>query len=103
VYCAETYGRIIISENCLPDSERTIKPISIGGIAGGRKYLCHGILFKFAVDDNGLYRGDDNAMKAAAHDLKGLMNYYHCAIALLHVPLMAYIDYRGFRYASFET
>ena len=103
MYCAETYGRIIISENCLPEHEKTIKPTSIGGVAGGRKYICHGILFKFAVDDHGLYQGDDNAMKAASHDLKGLMNYYHCAIADLHVPLMAYIDYRGFRLTAISV
>ena len=39
VYCAETYGRIIISEHCLPNDRRTIKPISIGGIAGGEVLL----------------------------------------------------------------
>ena len=54
-------------------------------------------MFKFAVDDNGLYRGDDNARKTASHEINGLMNYYHCGIEKLHFPLIAYIDYRGYR------
>lgn len=29
-----------------------------------------GILFKFAVDIEGLYKGDENAMKAAQHDVQ---------------------------------
>ena len=97
VYAAVTYGKIIISEHCLPLSMKTIKPIDIGGIAGGLKFICQGILFKFAIDYSGIYGGDENAMKAASHELKGLTNYYHCGVNELHVPLMAYIDYRGFR------
>ena len=36
IYCAESYGKIIISEKCLPNEKKTIKPIEIGGIAGGQ-------------------------------------------------------------------
>eukprot|EP01117_Protostelium_nocturnum_P004713 TRINITY_DN1709_c0_g1_i1.p1 TRINITY_DN1709_c0_g1~~TRINITY_DN1709_c0_g1_i1.p1 ORF type:complete len:1608 (-),score=618.00 TRINITY_DN1709_c0_g1_i1:52-4875(-) len=97
VYAAETYGRIIISENCLPVSEKTIKPVSVGGVAGGQKYIVCGILFKFCIDQFGLYGGDHNAMKAASHELKGLQQYYYCGIPELRVPLMAFIDYRGWR------
>ncbi len=92
-----TYGRIIItgmnenrcdcgllmsfspeSEKYLPVSKKTIKPCTrLGGVAGGIKYLQHGmlsklllllyviltflltgILFKFAVDDKGLFGGN---------------------------------------------
>ena len=49
-YAAKTYGRIIISEKFLPDSDKTIKPVGAGGVAGGVKYVVSGILFKFAVD-----------------------------------------------------
>jgi hypothetical protein len=61
-------------------------------------------------------RSDENAMKAAAHELKGLMSYYSCNIPGLCFPLMvrtpwyprnnqnadivrtqALIDYKGFR------
>ena len=36
-------------------------------------------------------------MKAAAHELKGLIGYYSCNIPGLNFPLMALIDYKGFR------
>eukprot|EP01091_Cochliopodium_minus_P008798 TRINITY_DN2050_c0_g2_i9.p1 TRINITY_DN2050_c0_g2~~TRINITY_DN2050_c0_g2_i9.p1 ORF type:complete len:1349 (-),score=401.15 TRINITY_DN2050_c0_g2_i9:136-4182(-) len=97
VYCAETYGRIIISEKCLPNEKKTIKPVGIGGIAGGEKYIIQGILFKFAIDFEGIYGGDEGAMKAAGHELNGLMTYFNQNIEGLHVPLMALIDYRGYR------
>lgn len=37
-------------------------------------------------------------MKAAAHELKGLQHFYSIQAAYkLHIPLMAFLDYRGFR------
>ncbi len=45
--------------------------LGAGGRAGGIKYVCGGIVFKFALDDKNLYKGDQYAMKAASHDLKG--------------------------------
>lgn len=38
--------QIIISEAHLPLAEKTIKPVAVGGIAGGEKYVSQGILFK---------------------------------------------------------
>jgi hypothetical protein len=57
----------------LPIQERTYTPLTFaGGIAGGEKYLIHGILFKLALDFQGVYGGDDAAAAAAAaHELKG--------------------------------
>lgn len=75
-----SYGRILISERFLPVSAKTIKPItSLGGSAGGLKYICGGkwrlwsrdpakrgccagIMFKFCVDtplvgDSWMYGG----------------------------------------------
>ena len=103
------YGQVIISEKFLPIHKKTlkviinpflvdicVKPLSIGGIAGGEKFIVNGILFKvkiqsfmnqiqfdnlhfqFAKDtqfDNGkwLYGGDseseENASKGAGHEL----------------------------------
>ncbi len=37
VFTAKTYGKIIISEVYLPDSETSIKPINVGGVCGGPK------------------------------------------------------------------
>lgn len=72
VHTAETYGKIIIQEMCLPDDRKTLRPVSVGGVAGGAKYISNGILFKFAVDERNLYGGDQNAIKSASHDLKVL-------------------------------
>lgn len=36
-------------------------------------------------------------MKAAAHELKGLKAYINCDIQNLHFPLLALIDYKGWR------
>ena len=52
VNIAKVYGRVIISERPLPPHMRTIKPVtsSLGGVAGGEKYIVRSILFKFATD-----------------------------------------------------
>ena len=67
-----------------------------GGIAGGTKYFHEGIIFKFAVDDNGLYeRNDEFIMKTAAHELYGLMSLIECNVPGLHFPLLALIGNAG--------
>ena len=45
---AKNVGRTIISEMHLADTDKTIRPISLGGVAGGQKLVHSGILFKFA-------------------------------------------------------
>ena len=119
MYSARNYGEIIISEVYLSDREKTLKPVKIGtfsfcllslsffpysyclcrpvgGAAGGSKYIVHNILFKFALDTDGLYGGDDAlAAKVAGHELQGLQAYFNCNIPHLCLPLMALVDYRG--------
>ncbi|KAL6079943.1 Clu domain-containing protein [Balamuthia mandrillaris] len=107
-HAAEVYGRIIISERFLPYDDKTIKPLSMGGVAGGEKYQCRGMLFKFAVDTeykSGCWMygfchpNDTNAMKAAAHELRSLARIVDAEAAAegIFVPLMTIVDYRGFR------
>eukprot|EP00029_Vermamoeba_vermiformis_P008493 TRINITY_DN3992_c0_g1_i1.p1 TRINITY_DN3992_c0_g1~~TRINITY_DN3992_c0_g1_i1.p1 ORF type:complete len:924 (-),score=198.60 TRINITY_DN3992_c0_g1_i1:32-2803(-) len=98
IYAATTYGKIIISEYYLPRAKKTIKPCSeLPGLMGGQKYIVHNILFKFAVDYNGLFGNDYAAAKAAGNELRGLISYFNTGISDLNVPLMALVDYRGFR------
>ena len=66
-------------------------------MAGGLKYLCRGILFKFSVDSFGIYGSDEAAMKAAAHELLGVRECMQAGVEGLHVPLMCLVDYRGMR------
>lgn len=105
---AEVYAKILISELFVPANEKTIPPSSIGGFAGGQKFICQGILFKFAVDvqlpdsDCWMYgkHAPDNigAMKAAASELRHIVALSNAVGDTdLRVPLMALIDYRGFR------
>jgi hypothetical protein len=80
-YAAQVYGKIIIGELGLPIPQKTIKPVTVGGRAGGDKYIVLNILFKFALDTEGIYgNNDEAAMKAAGHELLGLMSYYNCQI-----------------------
>lgn len=111
VYAAKTYGKIIISEIELPEDAKTIKSIDAGGIAGGEKYICQSIFFKFVTDNNladsdkkpmwmygGEERNDVAAIKAAGLELQGLISFYNAAdYESIHFPLMALIDYHGYR------
>eukprot|EP01087_Luapelamoeba_hula_P019490 TRINITY_DN6459_c0_g1_i2.p1 TRINITY_DN6459_c0_g1~~TRINITY_DN6459_c0_g1_i2.p1 ORF type:complete len:388 (-),score=29.84 TRINITY_DN6459_c0_g1_i2:685-1848(-) len=97
LFTAQQYARVIIEEFSMPNHTKTIKPISIGGIAGGEKFVVGGIMFKFPSNVNNMYQGLANAMKAAGHELRGLNAYANTKIPGLCVPLSATIDYRGFR------
>jgi Clustered mitochondria/Translation initiation factor eIF3 subunit 135 len=104
---ATMYGRIIINEAY--SSTKTIAPCNVGGIAGGAKYIVQEILFKFAFDsqlDNGqfMYGGSaapsiHAAMKAAGGELRSLQHFAAASMDMneMHLPLMALVDYRGFR------
>ena len=111
VKTAEVYGRIIIAEfdpliysNQTSAAEKarrisrlTIKPHALGGIAGGVKYLHSNILFKFALDWERVYRGNDEwAMKSANLELKGLRCLEWASIPGLCYPLFAVIKLNGY-------
>ena len=65
------------------------RPKRLGGVAGGKKYLWRGILFKLADGSQGPYGGSDEAAaKAAGHELRGVsdspppvINYFWTAHA----------------------
>ena len=118
VLASEQYGTLIISERNLPNDKKIIQPVSIGGIAGGDKFIVQGILFKFSCDPklrNGkyLYGGNNEsqelAMKAAKHELNNLIAFNEAKEITkenlnkqnnfidLCTPLMTLIDYKGYR------
>lgn len=99
VTSAVRYGQIIISEVYLPVSKKTIRPATnVGGVIGGEKFVVHNILFKFALDSSGVFGGnDESAAKVAGLELKGLQAYMSSNTPDLCYPLMALIDYKGFR------
>jgi tetratricopeptide (TPR) repeat protein len=65
------------------------------------KYIVDGIFFKFAIDVNGLYGGNEASQKAAAHELKGLRSYLdflgESGERRLNVGLLVLIDFKGYR------
>uniref|UniRef100_A0A6B2KW71 Clu domain-containing protein n=1 Tax=Arcella intermedia TaxID=1963864 RepID=A0A6B2KW71_9EUKA len=94
---ALTYGVIIIKETYLPVELKSIKPVNVGGIAGGEKYIFHGIFFKFATNQKNIYDSEESAQKAAAHDLRGLLNHNKFPNLRVRYPMMVIIDYLGMR------
>eukprot|EP00947_MAST-08B_sp_MAST-8B-sp1_P003066 g3066.t1 len=87
----------------------------MGGIAGGRKYIVNGILYKLAsaAEEGSPYENSfEAANKAAAHDLRGATAISNAAEAIkkrepgkavLHVTLNALVDYLGFRLQAMPT
>lgn len=94
VNTAKVTAKTIIREYNKP--VKTIPPNTIGGQAGGCKYIWEDIIFKFAVDWLGIYHSDEYAQKAASHELKTAMRFYQLCPGL-RIPLLAVIDYRGYR------
>ncbi|PRP84981.1 hypothetical protein PROFUN_07366 [Planoprotostelium fungivorum] len=105
---ATIYAKIIISEFELPLHRKSIKPIDLGGVAGGTKYRVQNIMYKFAfdtllVDEPALwmYGGQTAdhraASKGAANEMKGLEAHASTYVEGLSYPMMALVDYLGFR------
>ena len=101
---AKTIAQLIILESDIDDLFKTVVPVDIGGLAGGRKYIVHGILFKFATDVHGFYGGDSFAQKEAGHAMSSISSIVgHFAHAdkssaeKLSLPLIATIDFLGHR------
>ena len=99
---AIAYGAVIIKEQHLPVERKTIKPVGVGGIAGGQKFVHEGIFFKFPTNDHDLYGNLENAMKGAGHEMKGLTGLINwelktIGLHMIKFPLTAIIDYYGYR------
>ena len=97
VYAVNTYARIIISEVHVSDDQKIIKRASVGGEAGGDKYIVKGIVFKFAVENEKLKISRSQASKIAGHELRSLIQLINCEEPHFLFPMMALVDYRGFR------
>jgi hypothetical protein len=101
---ARTYGKMIISEIHFPPEQKTIRPLKMGGVLGGAKYVVRGILFK--IPDGSMFSAYPDPMfianKIQGHELKGLKAYFgwffnRASLGLVSFPLTAIIDYKGYR------
>jgi hypothetical protein len=66
----------------------------------GRYYLyeAHGIQYFICLDYQGAFDGNDEyAMKAGGLERLGSLEYFKCQIPRLNIPLVATIDYFGYR------
>jgi hypothetical protein len=98
LYSASAYGKIIISEYNVPNHLKTIKESSVfGGLLGGKKYVVHNILFKFATDESGFFSSHQAAAKVAGNELHGLISYFGTDVEGLSFPLMCLLDFKGYR------
>lgn len=89
-------ARTIVRESALEVDERTIKPESaMGGVAGGAKYVVDDVVYKFAVDDHGLYGGAAHALKAAACEVRAINAALQKSVSHLHFALSALFIVRG--------
>ena len=108
---ARKYGELIISEKHVPCLQKTIKPVTIGGVAGGDKYIVNGMLFKFAQDIEiapgkylygGKRRDDHLAQKSVGHELKAMTSLFEIlhnsqVCHRLRVSLFCRVDFKGYR------
>lgn len=65
---AERVGVEIITERARAGG-RKYQPLDAGGVAGGIKYCVNGVFYKLAVDEHGLYGGDQVAGKVASREV----------------------------------
>lgn len=95
---AKRIGSQIIRELNVHTAKKTIKPFSShAGFAGGEKFICEGIFFKYATDKHHMYGGIEFAMKTAAHELKSLKAMLHQNVPKLNFPIMGVISAYGYK------
>ena len=93
VATASAYAKILIEELSLSNEMKTLKPL-VGkwGHAGGTKYMANGIYFKFCLDDQQMFGGDDSmAQKVGLCELRGLRSFFSFT-GRLCFPLLCVID-----------
>ena len=99
-FTANLYAQVLIMEKNLPAWQKTILPVEIGGFAGGTKYIAHGIVFKFASDDQKLYGSHHNAAKAVGSELRHAAAIREAVGSQLSVPIVVSIDWHGYRLSA---
>ena len=95
---AEILCTRIVLDMSLPNDQKLIKAVDVGGIAGGEKYIAANLFVKFASKDiSGLYGSDAAACAAAAHELKGARAYVGLDLPGIRPPLLCMVDVYGMR------
>jgi len=86
----------LVAQLHLPRSQWRIPPQDGAGYAGGQKFKVGNIFCKFARDDKGLYRGNDElAIKMAKNEIRCGNAVLKLHVSSLHLSLMACHRVRG--------
>jgi tetratricopeptide (TPR) repeat protein len=94
--------KIIVSELPSPIPKKTIKPISSNNSDPVGVYSYKDFIFKFARDNpQHIYGGESIAAIAVGCEWRALQELLSANVFHLHHPLMAIVDYQGFRVAAF--
>ncbi|GBG28810.1 Clustered mitochondria protein [Hondaea fermentalgiana] len=103
-HAAMVYGKVIISEKHLAVERKTIKPVEVGGYAGGEKYVAGNVFFRFPNDMHGFYGGSiESASKEANHQIKGLTALFNASVPGLCLPLLCVIKHRGYKLVAMSV
>lgn len=86
ISAATSYGKLIISENSIPNRYKTLKEAHLGGLISGAKFVHHGLLFKLAPDGK--------LSKGASHELASL-RCLRQDVPGLQTPMFCVIHYKG--------
>jgi hypothetical protein len=110
LHAASRCAAVIVNELYLPLEQKSIRPIAekaCDGRAreGGRglegvryKYETWNMRLKVLVDDHGIFNGsDEHAAKAGGAERRNALEVLKLYLSGLGVPLVATIDYHGFR------
>ncbi len=79
-----------------------MRPVNMGGVLGGSKFLVRGVLFKMGTSNDMFSAYPDPihiASKVQGHELKGLKAYFgwffkRGSVGVVSFPLTAVIDYK---------
>ena len=92
-------AQVIVAEMHLKPARKQVRPMNVGGIMGGEKYIHSNILFKFASlseKTQDMFQHDEQlAQKSAANEIRAMNNIIDTNVAHLHITLTAMFYIHG--------
>jgi hypothetical protein len=102
---AQNVCETLVTESGLRDSQKSIRPLDIGGLASGSKFRVGHCLFKFTKRDPAmqLYSCEMHSMKAAGNEITSMNAVVDCGLYHIHTTLTAVFFIRGFSIIATAT
>jgi Clustered mitochondria len=70
-HAAALFAKLIICEANLDERFKTVRPVPVGGFAGGAKWICQNILFKFIALSNGTRKDRERELEQSDGNSSG--------------------------------